>query len=1051
MSDAGLQTAPYTPDFSQISNVLQTKERQYQQGEAEVASGYSAIASQPVTGMAAQNKKQEYLKSAQDGLRKVATTDLSLGKNTAQAQQLYAPFYEDNTLMMNVGLTKYYDQQDSKLDGWENSNDLNIRSTYNVDARNALQIKRQELADTPFDRNAYNKHDKLAATPFYDINADVDKAYKEEQIKGVDNTTLVGGGVYTIHNGVKSLDSFRNYYLSKVGDKYNAQLRVSAYVSMYKDKQDIISKHPDLDPAHVDEYIAEGNINALASGYRKNRDSYGKIAEYWTKRANDILAETRNGQTADNIQKDSIKKYQQEAKDHQEQANEYDGLYKKVGAEDPNTKEYQDMYKEMHDHPLQYIAQINRQRQADAWATGMAYMNTSETVTLNPVIDAYIKHQEKNAELALQDKQINVTAQGQVYNLYKETGMTHPGGPQDPRYNTLGDATHPRTAAWKADYPAVGTGSNENPVGPNGLPNPTMFAAGTNTTSVANLPPDYVQQQQQATANGITNDVYGEKSGLSGSLQIEGVLTPLELSKFNHWATSSMTGGKPSIEDAAIVDKVKSALRKEGIDESKIRGPLGMQNALIEYTTKVAERLKETTIGDNLPGKHAQGIQLATTAMQMQQRMMLYNKNQEEYTKAQLDMFKNPLFSKLAVTDPNTRNVRAVTPKDIENGGAPELVLEERNPEYDEWNNTHSGWENREFQPFPVRQKVYTREQFAKDWYDGKIKSDQTYQSPDGRATITVDGKTYTINSINGRDPDANLLRHIYDPITNQFGKSGYIREGMNAVNKVVNSRLNMTKDGVLTPRQGVDPHDPNYKKYANSMGREMGEASIVPVVYYDQVGEGNILKEAELEQVRHLVKSSDDLDKNGVGIYTTNTPDGKPAYEIEIKSTSKLGDPNNSETAIKHKKYIFPVTSLNNAPVLAAIPHPSASIYDDLDKVNRPISSDPISEKMGNKFQVWGVEPGADGKATIAVATMEYDLPDPNNSGKILHYKDNYKIPKTGPSAKTNDEIMQFMYNRVQSNMIQSDAILKNIQKANASNAQYRTTENDIQKYQHR
>lgn len=63
-------TPLYQPDLNWLSGAMQKKADQYQQGVAQVASGYSAILNAPLTDEGNKVKRAEYLKIAQEGLKK---------------------------------------------------------------------------------------------------------------------------------------------------------------------------------------------------------------------------------------------------------------------------------------------------------------------------------------------------------------------------------------------------------------------------------------------------------------------------------------------------------------------------------------------------------------------------------------------------------------------------------------------------------------------------------------------------------------------------------------------------------------------------------------------------------------------------------------------------------------------------------------------------------------------------------------------------------------------------------------------------------------------
>ncbi len=1033
----------YRPDFGFLQQELGRSNQQYEQGLHEVESDYSNIVNQPVLGQLAADKRKQYVGQIQEGLKKVAPTDLSLPQNVAQAENLYAPFWKDENLLTNVSLAKYYQGENSKLDSWENSTDKDVKALYNDDARTYLQIKAQEVANAPLDKNAYNKLQKGPATLFYDMEADISKLYKDEGNKGIDNVGIYGASIVTSHNGVKSLDSFRNYALSKLGPKYDAQLKASAYVAMYKDKQKLLAYNPGATPQQVDEHFATSNIQALANGYLTNKESYNKIGDYWETRANALLGETKGGKTASPDQRDKIAFYQDQAKAHRTQAAHYENEYVKIGGTadglDVNNQNYQNQLKGIASNPEQYIGDINKQRMADAWATGMAYMNTSEKIELNPVIAEYNRHSEEQAKLIIQQRQVDATNAGTIADLYKTTGMTTPGGIQDPRFNNPGNATDPRTEGWKASYPTT-TGTGATATGNNFSPS-LWKSEGIGVTDVTKLPVDFTQQQQEKLQHDITNDVYST-TGLANSLVLSGAIKPEELPDLKEWSDNAMIGVKPTEQQAALLKKVTQSMKDQGIDVGGIHGPQGMQNALISYTAKVGDNLLKTTVGDNLAQVHAQGAAIVRTAAQMQQKMVMYNQNQQTYNRAENDLLTtNPLYHKLAIADPGTNQVRQVTASDLSKV-LPTLNLEAGNPDYHFYNNQPS-----------VISKIYTKEDFAKDWLNGNVKVGNTTDNS-GRASVEVGGKWYSVNNMSSEQLNSVLYGGAQGQIINphsvvgRFGTPQEHADLKKQASIAINSQLGL-KNGLVYPRYGIDPTDPHASvDLIRGVAGEAASASVAPIIYAEEAIPGNEIGDKETTIVRSILSNADQTKKYVSHIAHVNTPEGLPAYEITMSTDAS----NEKVTGWSHSrsKFILPVADLQNAPALASMPVGEQSfLYNDLYKVNKPVTAPDIMKSYGQDYSIRGIEPDAKGNATYAYIVMRHSIADVDHPGQFQKIDPQvYKIPLSGPAAKNSEEIVNYANTKAQEYIGATTEVLKQIQQKSASDNEYRASAADVKQY---
>ena len=1049
----------YQPDFSFLQSMQMRADMQYEQGLSQVKNVYASIFNQPVIGAKAKDVQMKYAQSAQDQMKDISAADLSDPKNVAAAEGIMAPFYQDQNLLTNISYAKYYDAQDGTLDGWQHSTDKDIRSQYNDEMRTALQYKRQEIANAPFSRDAYNKIEKIAATPYYDINADVDKAYKDEQNKGVDNVSIIGSGIYTEHNGVKSIDSFRNYYLSKIGDKYDGQLKIHAYVNMSRQRQDILSHNPGMSPIEVDHQFANENIASLSHSYATNRDSYNKIGDYWEKRAKDILTDTRNGKTASPEQMDKVKFYMQQSQAHREVANQYDSKYQDIGGGDPSSDKYKRFFTDLYEHPEQYISSIDKQIKADNWAKGMAYMNTSEKVELDPVTEAYTKHREENAKLAMEQNKINATLRGQNLSWQKETG-------RDLNGNLL-PGFRPDQGGWftdtKAGKGAAGTGG----LNPDGTPNNSAWTPlGINTTDVAHLSADVIKQQQSTVANDINRNIFDPQTGLATAFKLTGVLNQNELIDFNNMSNKLAAGGKLTDDQLPLFNKVKAELQDKGVDVSNISTSSGLQGALIKYATRIASDLKNTTVGDNLVQKHAMGTQLAVTAGKLQQSMTLYNKNQDAITNIQEEQIKKDEYKKLAYIDPTTGKPRPVTPQDMERDFPAEVELQESSwlfsRQLKDDNDPHI--------------KRLTSKDLATMFYAGKFNPTKKGSWGWGSKDIEIDGKKYDVvavrpgpkddfirdpasfaapanqsiwdrqNTVAKKDnPAANTFNNYVSGIHNRYGTSEHFAKSMNDFNQNLYKNLDVTKNGMVTPRYGLDPSDDKTNDLASAAGKEMGSISVVPTIFNaDGVTPADDEDQKSLRQVLSNTASM----KNYVAqIYRTNTASGAPAYGVVINKSSTDKDRSGSVDFLK-PTYILPVASLSNAPILSSIPEKTSFLYDDMYDPTKKIEADPITKGYGQNFIVRGVDPGPDGKATAAYVMLYNSHPDQSGSGKIVQEPEKaYKIPLIGANAKNSEEIMNFVYGRVNVELNKSDALLRKIQEDKSKEADAAKYETALQK----
>ena len=471
-SDTGLQSPLYQEDYSFLQQGLARRSSLFEQGLTEVKNDYASVLSQPTLGDEAAQRKQQYIEQVQQGLKKVASTDLSMPQNVQQAENLYAPFWQDGDLLANTSLAKYYQNENSKLDGWQNSTDPTIRNTYSDDARTYLQQGMQKVAKAPLDKNAYAQLKRRAATPVYDIDSDVDALWEKESKgdkdnSGVTTTTTYGNQDVIQHNGIQSKDAFKTWYLSKVGSKYDAQIAMRESVRIQNAKDQILQQNPGLSEKELNEHFASEQMDGLNSSYNGAIESYNKTAGEWNKKYTDLYATIhRQGNKASPEDIANLQYYQNQVKQYTGQSQQYITEFQKYGAVpdatgkyrlDPNSDYYKKTFREMSEHGDDYLAGIEKERMADRWATGRANMNVSTQLKLNESWNAYAQEADKAADRVLKQREIDATNRGHNLTFLSNTGIDPTTGQRNPFYRN-------DQGGWSTDTKA-GKGSGTDAAG----------------------------------------------------------------------------------------------------------------------------------------------------------------------------------------------------------------------------------------------------------------------------------------------------------------------------------------------------------------------------------------------------------------------------------------------------------------------------------------------------------------------------------------------------------------------------------------------------------
>ena len=168
---------PFQPDLNFYSNVMQTKQTQYDTNWKALNNIYSTYYNANLTRDNNIEKKDDHLKNIAFNLKRVSQLDLSLEQNVAQAQQVFKPFYEDKGLMKDMAWTKNYDNEQLKAKSLKGSSDVKDNEKYWDTGVVAMDFMRDEFKNATEDE-AMN-FGNVSYTPFKNTIKEAQKLAKE--------------------------------------------------------------------------------------------------------------------------------------------------------------------------------------------------------------------------------------------------------------------------------------------------------------------------------------------------------------------------------------------------------------------------------------------------------------------------------------------------------------------------------------------------------------------------------------------------------------------------------------------------------------------------------------------------------------------------------------------------------------------------------------------------------------------------------------------------------------------------------------------------------
>lgn len=223
---------PFQPDLNFYSNVLQTKQSQYDSNWKALNKMYGQYFYADLTRDGNIKKKDELLKNMEFNLKRVSQLDLSLEQNVNQATQIFKPFYEDKNLMKDMAWTKNYNSQVGKAQALQGSADIERRKQFWDTGLKELQYKKEEFKNA--DEGTAMGFQNVAYTPY--VNS-IELAQKIAKDAGLSIETVDfspdGKWIITQKNGEKLREPLSKLFEARLGSDPSVQAvyRTQAYVN----------------------------------------------------------------------------------------------------------------------------------------------------------------------------------------------------------------------------------------------------------------------------------------------------------------------------------------------------------------------------------------------------------------------------------------------------------------------------------------------------------------------------------------------------------------------------------------------------------------------------------------------------------------------------------------------------------------------------------------------------------------------------------------------------------------------------------------------------
>ncbi len=972
----------YRPDIGFFQQQMQISSSRYEQGYNQVRGAYDSILNAPLSNNENISARNEYLKQAQDKLKNLSSVDLSLPQNVDAANNVFAPFWQDDKMLIDASITKSTQNEMARGEMLRDSKDPDERSQYSETAMQYLSNGLDKLKSaTRSDPTSWNNLEKRRYVPFVDSNAYWNKQLKDQGFKVEWDEQR---GMQMIHhiNGEPTQQSFAAFALANQSPQMADMNRVKAIVEKEYGIKQAKSLHPGITDQQALGMVADGVISDYRANYNKILGSLSSskssndqnIAEY------EKIASKNGGLTQ--AQKDQYNQLKDTSLQLQNQIDSKNREFADIKTD--SGKDAISLRAQITNNPDYYFNNLEQTRSVNNWATA-ASRNETRNIVLNPIWAEKAKEDYENAGLKIQEGHLNIDQQQLGINQFDS--------------NTK--RLEAQIEAAKAGFSLDASGSLTGVSGSNTDISNKGHVVGIGDTDVTKI--------------GNANEVFNQRQSERLNNANEGILSLPGMGR----AIVGLDGGKGKVSEEDIVNYFSVAKRQLSAspdDRALItltpeeRASKSRVDAALVHSTGVnikdPESLREAVITygkQYIAGKAKTGGVGLTP--EDQQSLYVYQNAVTQRTQALAYQATKDRLMKKALVESNDSDVKPLII--TRSNGSKDLI----------GSDDIKGAFRQSYQLVDSDGNKVTMSpsRLAQHYMQGKL----TQGTSGGIGNvIKIDGKDY----YRGGNPDVpanmfhsggykNSLIDDINHLANRIGSSekvaGIINRVQNQVVPNIGEFQNQT--GAMGVRTNYDIDDPKSKDGSSAGTR------LVQEIANPQNQAGQIYVDGAATTDANVIKAvgslttmgNSDLKKYVSGVtHISVGPTGTPAVEVKFSpenptNKTEIGGVKLSELA--DKTLVIPLSPNASGPTISALPRNTGHyVYQSMIE-GKTLRSDPMLNAAGFSYTI---QPDNTKNPRQVYVTIDQKVIN-SKTGQYENQPSKKAVfDLYGPNAKTPDEI---------------------------------------------
>lgn len=570
VTDTGLEPIGVSPNFPYMMNALQKATATYDANFNKIAAGYSNILNADITNTERAKLREEYLNKAKEQIKNLAGADLSIQANVEQADNVYAPFWEDKGMLTDISWTKQQNSELAKQQAMMNSNDPKERELYSNIPTDLINYNKNKVKNADVnDLSIYNTP-IVKATPFYNQGKEFVEWLKENNYD-IESVRNGDGYITTVKNGPETVGTYYDLFKTFAGNKYDQQNLMTGQYQTVQGINAIKNEYKRTTGQDIDDKQA---LTMLPQFYKDqtvstlkhaNTNITEKLALYKTQMETALAADDMEAaQTIAN----NVKLLKSTYKENEDHINAYN---------DPNSEEYQNIIKGINNDPNTYFGRVYQD--AEAMRAARAAANKQKLEIKKD--DSWWQAKEMQQKWAIHTDQM-ARKDAEIQQAYD-------------------------LAANKAtSKKALGTGKSsidtDNDGTPDALENITPQVNVSKISYSLEDPFNKFESMMMNVKNDALSNSYNAfttsspaMSKIMSSQEANAVYGAIKTGNYN----------EPNYKKS--FDAIKNNLKNQGVDVSKITGPYALMNAATnKYLTDAANIIDLASKPENAGNKDLQ-------------------------------------------------------------------------------------------------------------------------------------------------------------------------------------------------------------------------------------------------------------------------------------------------------------------------------------------------------------------------------------------------------------------------------------------------------------